>query len=208
VLEEEFFVSPLACNQVRLKPDVSDHFKLVVLLGVVAREHWLILSVDLVDNISCLESSALDLFNPMNLGSIFIKLLLISKITSELFRRSEVDLVGYSHIFVIKSAAIVAHLSDVADSKAERSTITFNQLLLESILHDVTSLCSVIEDKKSVSQDGVEKVPVSRCNETLHGHDVIRLLAIDEEFQANRGSKTVAIFKKICHLRETHDNGI
>jgi hypothetical protein len=96
----------------------------------------------------------------------------------------------------------------VADSEAEGSTVTLNQLLLKSILHNVASLFSVIEDKQSVSQDGIEKVPVSRCSETFHGHNIVRLLAINEEFQPNRGGQTVAIFEEIRHLREAHNNGI
>jgi hypothetical protein len=173
---------------------------LVVDLGVLAREERLPVAEDLVDDITGAESSSQNFVSPVDLGSVIIELLFVGEVALEVIRCSELKFIGDFDVSILECAAIVPHLSDVADTEGKRALVALNHLLAQGLIGDVASLDRSIQRWKPVGQVRVEEVPISRCRQCLHAKDVVRFLAIDEEFEGDRGSQTVGVFKKICGL--------
>jgi len=210
VFEEQLVVCPLARDEVGLELDLGNHDKLVVkdeLIILGAGEEGLVLGVHLVDDIAFGEG-IFHVVDPMNLVAISIELLLVCQLASELLGSSEVQLVGDFDVCVVEGAAIVSHLTDVADSDTEGTHRGLGNLLAEGLVHDVARISLRVKRFQSVGELCVEEVPRFSRHETFHTEDVVGLLAVNKELDGDRGSQACGSIEKVSHLRDSQDDSV
>ena len=142
VTEAEALIGPAALNQGSLQSDVGDVLHLVINLGVFAREERLSVAEDLVDDIAFSESTSQHFVGPVDLVAVCIEFLFVGEIALEVIRSYELKFVGdsASEFAIFERAAIVPHLSDVADTDGKRALVALNHLLAQGLIGDVASL--------------------------------------------------------------------